>query len=157
MKKLMAVIVMLLTIASGAYSQSSDDSTLVSVIYAKLVNPKDTVCIQRADAIKKLRQADSLELAKLHIITLSDVVFSQRQSLYVRDSTIAELKIRVEAEKDIAGSYRRENNENKDKFLKADTRGKQLDIDLRRQKTKTLVTGGFGIVATIITFLIASH
>jgi hypothetical protein len=151
MKKLMIAIGLSLLIVSVGFSRSN----LPEV--DTIPKGKDTVCVPIKDAIKKAKQADSLRVAKQEISVLKNVVASQNSRLSTKDSVARELRKQLDFEKDISGSYYRESEENKSKFLKADARVSELNLDLRRQKTKTLITGGMGIVVTIITFLIASR
>jgi hypothetical protein len=133
--------VILLKIACVGYSQSS----------------KDTICLPLEVAIKKQKQADSLQVAKQEVSQYKDLVYVTQGRLYAKDSANAELTHQVEFQTAFTLSVIKERDAITGKFQEANGRVNVLNKELRRQKTKTILTGFIGIAATAATFFIASH
>lgn len=115
---------------------------------------KDTICIPVALAIKKQRQADSLQVAKRHILVLDSLSQVLQGRLRLKEGTIEELNNQVGAYEKLSGSLRSQNTLFSEKYTLANSEINHLNQQLRRQRTKTVLTGIAGIVASGVVFFI---
>jgi predicted S18 family serine protease len=137
MKKLILGTLILLTTVSLSYSQ-------------------DSIKVSREDALRKIRQRDSLQVAKTEIAELKTDNTVLQNRIAQKDSMFLFQQQELAQMWNMAQSIKRESNENEKKFKTADARVDKLNQDLRRSHTKTWITGAFGLVATTLAFLIGS-
>lgn len=118
---------------------------------------KDTVCLPIADAKRKLVQIERLKLDSAHLVLqlqenaeLVRRVASKDQSIQNLRALVATMDLQL-SNVDMQLSNYRHQVEERDKGIK------KLERDLRRQKTKTILTGIGGILAAAGVALIATH
>jgi chromosome segregation ATPase len=117
---------------------------------------QDSIKVSREDALRKIRQNDSLQVAKGEIAELKTDNSIMQKRISQKDSMFLFQQQELAQMWDKAQSIKRESDENEKKFKTADARVDKLNQDLRRSHTKTWITGAFGLVATTIAFLIGS-
>lgn len=117
-------------------------------------NNPDTVHLNREDALRKARQADSLQVAKDEIKELKNLNSIQEKRLIEKDTTAAGLRREINLKDELISSKNREIATVNEKFTVADTRGNDLNRKLKRANTRTIFGTIIGAaIPVVITIL----
>jgi hypothetical protein len=132
MKKLM-LLILLMTMSLKGFSQSATDSTSIQLKkpIAKLVI-KDLIT---GDGVK---EELSLSISKINLL---------EQKVVLKDSVISNLNLKINNFNSIL-------NTKSDQLSLSQELSKRLQTDLKKQKLKTKLMGGVGLVAVIATVVI---
>ena len=132
MKKLM-LLILLMTMSFKGFSQSATDSTSIQLKkpIAKLVI-KDLIT---GDGVK---EELSLSISKINLL---------EQKVVLKDSVISNLNLKINNFNSIL-------NTKSDQLSLSQELSKRLQTDLKKQKLKTKLMGGVGLVAVIATVVI---
>ena len=133
LKTKLMLLILLLTMSLKGFSQSATDSTSIQL-------KKPTARL----VIKDLIKGDG---AKQELVLFKEKTTLLEQKIVLKDSIISTLNSKV-------NNFEIMVNTQKQQLVLSQELSDRLQSDLKKQKIKTKLTGGIGILAAIATFLI---